>query len=520
MKLIKILQSAIQIKSDDKDFTNCHINDLIKISDGEVDLVTMISSLQCREEETPIEDDMALEMFDISQTKTIECAIIGSIVNGKFTSSIDRYPSTSVEAVMISSKEFSKMLQPKKTECFKIGTYAGYDTFAYVNGNKFYQRHACIVGNTGSGKSETVTKFIEEAAKNPGTNMIIFDIHGEYSGLSYVDNIKVGENFPFPIWLLGFGDMVTNILKLKEESATVAMSTLRKAYYHCCSGGGNESKPLCYRFSDILTLLKRMNEEMVGTGEIYKTGDKKGEEKVVKGDYNGKLSGIINTMETFYGDSRYAFLFEDKPQSYLFEAINRTMGVDKPVKNIDLSEVPHDIAILIIGAITKLTYNVQITKKDATPITLVCDEAHVYIPNDFQLSASQRRMVEIFENIAKEGRKFGITLFVASQRPSELNKTIMAQCANYIVMKLNNENDKSMMKGVMTEGSSGIIETTTMFSPGDCLIIGDAVPIPLKIKVELAKERPQAKTIEFWDEWKKERTAVDYEDCLNEYLRN
>ena len=159
-------------------------------------------------------------------------------------------------------------------------------------------------------------------------------------------------------------------------------------------------------------------------------------------------------------------------------------------------------------------------QKDARPITLVCDEAHVYIPTDFQLSAAQRRMVEIFENIAKEGRKFGITLFVASQRPSELNKTIMAQCANYIVMKLNNENDKSMMKGVVAEGSSGIIETTTMFSPGDCLIIGDAVPIPLKIKVELAKERPQAKTIEFWDRWKEERMVVDYTECLDEYLRN
>lgn len=520
MKLIKILQSAIQIKSDDSDFANCHINDLIKISDGEVDLVTMISSLQCREEEVPIEDDMALEMFDIPQTKTIECDIIGSIVNGKFTSSIDRYPSTSVEAEMISSKEFSKMLQSKKTECFKIGTYAEYDTPAYVNGNKFYQRHACIVGNTGSGKSETVAKFVEESAKNPGCNQIIFDVHGEYSQLSYVDNIKVGENFPFPIWLLGFGDMVSNILKLKEESATVAMSALRKAYHHCCSSGGDESKPLYYRFGDILTLLKRMNEEMVGTGEVYKTGDKKGEEKVVKGDYNGKLSGIINTMEAFYNDSRYEFLFEDKPQTYLFEVINRIMGGDKPVKNIDLSEIPHDIAIMIIGAITKLVYNVQITQKDARPITLVCDEAHVYIPTDFQLSASQRRMVEIFENIAKEGRKFGITLFVASQRPSELNKTIMAQCANYIVMKLNNENDKSMMKGVMAEGSSGIIETTTMFSPGDCLIIGDAVPIPLKIKVELAKERPKAKTIEFWDIWKNGRMAVDYTECLDEYLRN
>lgn len=519
MKLIKILQSAIQIKSDDKDFENCHINDLIKISDGEVDLVTMISSLQCREIDTDIKDDEAVEFIGISQAKTIECAIIGSVVNGKFTSSIDRYPSTSVEAEMISSKEFSRMLQPRKTECFKIGTYAGYDTPAYVNGNKFYQRHACIVGNTGSGKSETVTKFVEEAAKNHGTNMIVFDIHGEYSRLSYVDNIKVGKNFPFPIWLLGFVDMVSNILKLKEESATVAMSALRKAYYRHYPNA-NEGKPTYFNFEKVLSTIKGFNVEYAGTGEFYKTGDRKGEEKLVKGDYNGKLSGIINTMETFYSDSRYAFLFEDKPQTYLFEVINRIMGGDKPVKNIDLSEVPHDIAILIIGAITKLVYNVQITKKDATPITLVCDEAHVYIPADFQLSASQRRMVEIFENIAKEGRKFGITLFVASQRPSELNKTIMAQCANYIVMKLNNENDKSMMKGVMADGSSGIIETTTMFSPGDCLIIGDAVPIPLKIKVELAKERPQAKTIEFWDEWKKERTAVDYSECLDEYLRN
>lgn len=513
MKLIKILQSTIQIKSDDKDFANCHINDLIKISDGEVDLVTMISSLQCREEEVPIEDDMALEMFNIPQTKTIECAIIGSIVNGKFTSSIDKYPSTNVTAEMISSKEFSKMLQPKKSECFKIGTYAGYDAPAYVNGNKFYQRHACIVGNTGSGKSETVTKFVEEAAKIPGTNMIIFDIHGEYSPLSYVDSIKMGE-VPFPVWMLGFLDMAQNLLKIKEETATVVMSALRKCYKEHCPSG-NEAKPVRFSYDDILERMERLNSETVLDGYF-----KNGEPKIKNGEYNGKLSGVINSMKAKRDDRRYSFLFEECYQGYLLEFLNRIMGGDKPVKNIDLSEIPHDIAIMIIGAITKLIYNIQITQKNARPITLVCDEAHVYIPNDFQLSASQRRMVEIFENIAKEGRKFGITLFVASQRPSELNRTIMAQCANYIVMKLNNENDKSMMRGVMAEGSSGIIETTTMFSPGDCLIIGDAVPIPLKIKVDLAKERPQAKTIEFWDRWKEERMAVDYTECLDEYLRN
>ena len=520
MELIKATQKDVQIKSDEARFAECRVGDLMEIRDKKTKLITMISQLTSSDIETTIEEDEFLTDVGMESVKVIDCNILGSVINGKFTNAVDEHIYISnAKAKKITSKEFSSMLQPDISECFKIGAYAGYDTPAYVNGNSFYQRHACIVGNTGSGKSETVTKFVEEAAKNPGCNQIIFDVHGEYSQLSYVDNIKVGDNFPFPIWLLGFSDMVENILKLKEESATVAMSALRKAYYHCCSGGGNESKPLCYRFGDILVLLKRMNEEMVGTGEVYKTGDKKGEVKVVKGDYNGKLSGIINTMETFYSDSRYAFLFEDKPQTYLFEVINRIMGGDKPVKNIDLSEVSHDIAILIIGAITKLVYNVQITKKDATPITLVCDEAHVYIPADFQLSASQRRMVEIFENIAKEGRKFGITLFVASQRPSELNKTIFSQCENCVVMKLNNENDKSIVKQ-RVKGGSDIIDSTTMFSPGDCIIVGDAVPIPLKIKVELAKERPQAKTIQFWDEWKKERIAVDYTECLDEYLRN
>ena len=211
-------------------------------------------------------------------------------------------------------------------------------------------------------------------------------------------------------------------------------------------------------------------------------------------------------------------------QTKLFSVphIRHTRKGDYPLtdpKNIDLSEVPHDVAIPIIGVITKLVYEIQRTykSKDVNPVTLVCDEAHVYIPNDFSLSASQRRMVEIFENIAKEGRKFGVTLFPASQRPSELNKTIMAQCANFIVGKMNNENDKAMIKGMMPEGSESVIDETSMFSPGDVFVIGDAVPIPLKIHVALAEERPQSRTIAFWDRWKNAGT-IDITDATTKYI--
>lgn len=520
MKLVKILPSKIQIRTDDSEFKNARLNDLISVSDGEVELVTMITAITDNDVETQMDENTIMEELEQPSLKVIECSILGSVIDGEFKQQIDKFPNTNAEIKKMYAQEVMDILWDNPDGTFHLGHYAAYpDAVAWIDGNKFYQRHSCIVGNTGCGKSETVTKIVEETSKLPGANIVIFDIHGEYSQLSYVDSIKMGE-VPFPIWMLGFADMVANVLKVKEDS-TVVMSALRKAYYNQCPGG-RENKPTYFNFDIFYNELVCMNVEQVGTGEFYKSGDKAGMEKTTKGEYNGKLAGIINTIETLHEDKRYSFIFADVKcgQNYLSGFLNRIMGDDKPVKNIDLSGIPHDIAVLIIGAITKLIYNIQIIQKDARPITLVCDEAHVYIPTEFQLSAAQRRMVEIFENIAKEGRKFGITLFVASQRPSELNKTIMAQCANYIVMKLNNENDKSMIKGMMPSGSADVIETTTMFSPGDCLVVGDACPIPLKIHVELAKERPQSKTMDFWTEWDKERNSVDYAACLEEYLEN
>ena len=518
LKLVKILPDKIQIRTDDAEFANARLNDLISVSDGEVELVTMITAITDNDVETQMDDNAIMEELQQPSLKVIECSILGSVIDGEFKQQIDRYPSTDVVIEQVNYKKFVKMLYHDKKikPYFRLGRY--FNTCeAWIDGNKFYQRHSCIVGNTGCGKSETVTKIIEETAKLPGANIVIFDIHGEYSQLSYVDSIKMGE-VPFPIWMLGFADMAANVLKVKEDS-TVVMSALRKAYYKQCPNG-NENKPIKFNFDIFFDDLVDMNERPEKTGEFYKTGEKAGQEKTVKGEYNGKLFGILNTLDMLRNDKRYGFLFKETMPGYRQRMIDRIMGGEKPVKNIDLSGIPHDIAVLIIGAITKLIYNIQTMQKDARPITLVCDEAHVYIPTDFQLTAAQRRMVEIFENIAKEGRKFGITLFVASQRPSELNKTIMAQCANYIVMKLNNENDKSMIKGMMAAGSADVIETTTMFSPGDCLVVGDACPIPLKIHVELAKERPQSKTIDFWDEWSKERESLDYAACLKEYLEN
>ena len=183
MKLVKILSDKVQIRSDYKEFDDVRINDLVAVSDGDVELVTMVNALtdiDTEEDEEIGENDYILEH---SSTKMLECSIIGSVKNGTFYKVVDRYPTMKVSAHRISREEFASMLS-KYTDGFLLGEYTAYKFPAYVDGNKFFQRHACIVGNTGAGKSETVAKILEQVSKLPGANVIVFDIHGEYKELS------------------------------------------------------------------------------------------------------------------------------------------------------------------------------------------------------------------------------------------------------------------------------------------------------------------------------------------------
>ena len=204
-------------------------------------------------------------------------------------------------------------------------------------------------------------------------------------------------------------------------------------------------------------------------------------------------------------DKRYDFMTRAETQDYLYRFVHELYAIDdKNIKVLDLSGVPSEIAPVIIAVTAKLLYKVHLQqdRSKILPLNMICDEAHNYIPSsDFGLGASQRRLLDVFETIAKEGRKFGVSLTVISQRPSELNKTILSQCANYIVLKLSNEADKQIVRGMLPEGSQGVLSGVSLFRPGDCLVVGDSASIPLKIRVDLPGERPESNTISVWDEW-------------------
>lgn len=507
MQLVKIFGDRVQIRSDLKQLMDTKINDLLLLTDGKAQVVCSVAGITQSDVSFALDNgDDYLDEF--TGTNSIDCNIIGSLVNGRFENAIDNYPTTKVDISKIDLPLFEQMITHDKSTCFDIGRYASYDTRAFIDGNKFFRRHSAVIGNTGSGKSFTITTMLEKVAGLKGANVIVFDLHGEYGDLSFVKKIQFGRDFQFPFWLLSFSDIYSVFLKIKEETSNVQISALRKAFFKARESEESEDKPIYFNPEYFMAELERLNNEEENTGEFFKTGDRAGQAKTVKGEYNGKLSILVNLLHEKLIDERYSFMFGRSNQLYLNSLLDNILNInERNIKVIDLSNLPHEIVPVVIGVLAKLIYQMQLAQSSShrIPLNMVCDEAHVYIPSDnFKLGASQRRLLDIFEKIAKEGRKFGTSLTIVSQRPSELNKTITAQCANFLVLKMSNANDKLLIKDILSDGSKHIMDAVSLFKPGDGVIIGDCTPVPLKIKIDKPSEEPNSNTVNFWNIWSKE----------------
>lgn len=138
------------------------------------------------------------------------------------------------------------------------------------------------------------------------------------------------------------------------------------------------------------------------------------------------------------------------------------------------------------------------------PIALLCDEAHLYIPNKTSFTGADDVSIEIFERIAKEGRKYGVSLVVISQRPSEVNKTILSQCSNYISMRLTNADDQGVIKKLLPDNLGGLSELLPTLDTGEALVVGDASLIPSRIRIAEPKQKPNSGTVDFWNRWQED----------------
>ena len=415
---------------------------------------------------------------------------------------------------------------------------------AFLNGNKFFQRHAFIGGSAGAGKSWTTAKIIEQVAGLKSANSIIFDLHGEYSPLvgDGIEHFKVAGpgdvesgktiadgSIYLPYWLLSYEALVSLFVDRSDQNApNQAMIIAREvnvAKTKYLQDGGHQDvldnftidSPVPFDLASLLVSLNDINVEQV-------PGARAGSTKA--GEFNGKLSRMISRLENKVSDRRLGFLFQGGGDVLQFDYLNRLADAllgssgengTGGVKIIDFSEVPSDVLPLIVSLVARLSFSIQQwTPMDKRhPIALMCDEAHLYIPNRNLADSADEISIKIFERIAKEGRKYGLSLVVISQRPSEVNKTILSQCSNFVAMRLTNSDDQGVIKKLLPDSLGSFSDILPTLDTGEALVVGDASLLPSRIRIDEPVNKPNSGTIEFWQEWQDDvdsirlSTAVD-----------
>lgn len=402
---------------------------------------------------------------------------------------------------------------------------------AYLNGNKLFQRHAIVVGSTGSGKSWTTARMLEQVASLPNANAIVFDVHGEYapltgpgfrhlrvagpSVLDRAENLTAGVLY-LPYWLLGYEAMISMFVDRTDQNAPNQAMLMSRAIVDAkriyLTAGKHKDfldnftidSPIPFDLDWVLTELNRLNAEMIaGSG---------GRDK--QGDFHGRLSRLIQRLENKRTDRRLGFLFRGGKDTQAFDWLEKLVAAliagtkdqaDKKggVKIVDFSEVPSDVLPLIVSLVAKLAFSVQqwTTTKRRHPIALFCDEAHLYIPERSAAGGAGEISVEIFERIAKEGRKYGVGLVVISQRPSEVNRTVLSQCNNLITMRLTNGEDQGVVRRLLPDSLGGFGDLLPILDTGEALVVGDASLLPSRIRVAKPEQQPDSGTVDFWDRW-------------------
>ena len=452
--------------------------------------------------------------------------------NNIFKRTLNTVPSINADCFLLQGaglSDFMNIISTNSENPLTVGKYTiSEESNANLDGNKFFQRHAVIVGGTGSGKSWTVANILEKATKLKSINCLVFDLHGEYKPLKDLGNttlLKVAgpsdkpsdEGVIFlPYWLLSYEEIESLLLDRSDSNAPNQSRTLFdliiKYKKEILEDNDKQDvlnnftveSPIPYKIDEVLAELtyKDVDETQPGA----RAGTTKA------GALNGKLTRFIQRLKSKQSDKRLNFLFNSDSTlleyDWFLSLANNLLdfGNNKGLKIIDFSEVPSDILPLITGLIGRLVFSLQqwMEESQRHPIALFCDEAHLYIPASLK-GGMEEKGLQNFERIAKEGRKYGVSLVVISQRPSDVNKTILSQCGNFVAMRLTNPDDQNVIKRLFPDNLGDFSEMLPILDVGEGLIVGDASLLPSRVIIDKPTIKPSSATIDFWDEWNTEK---------------
>ena len=533
---------TIKIEKDEL-VNSVQVNQIVQVTSSKTNEKIIGLVTKILRKSSPLDNGAEEEMTDLSEN-TIKVNLVGTLKEKDgvkqhvFKRTLNTVPSLEAECFLLQGQElseFMKAISSGSSNPLTIGKYTiSEESLANLDGNKFFQRHAVIVGGTGSGKSWTVANILEKAANLKSVNVIVFDIHGEYTPLKDLPNsqlLKIAgpgdkpdkdQNLFLPYWLLSYEEMAAMLLDRSDTNAPNQSRALfdlilkeKRKTVNAANDVATEANltvesPVPYKILDVVSELKRLDVEMVPGAKTEK-----------QGPLNGKLTRFVQRLESKITDKRLNFLFngDDSLLAYdwIKELIERLLGFGNSngVKIIDFSEVPSDILPLITGLIARLIFTVQqwSDAEDRHPIAVFCDEAHLYLPVSASDSMDERGLRN-FERIAKEGRKYGVSLVVISQRPADVSKTILSQCGNFIAMRLTNPEDQYVIRRLFPDNLGDFAEMLPILDVGEGLVVGDASLLPSRVILDKPRIQPNSSTVDFWDKWSEDKKSSTWDKAV------
>jgi DNA helicase HerA-like ATPase len=521
----------------------------------------------------------------------IQTQPIGYIENGSFHRGAAIIPSPTEPAAIVEDKTIEIIYNSNKDFNFPFGTLVQNKSISLnIDANKFFGKHIALVGSTGSGKSCTVAKIIQDAVgitkkinkhsvNQKNAHIIIFDIHSEYKSAfnlhtdqKFSLNVLDADSLKLPYWLMNSEELETLFIEGNEGNHHNQVSQFKRAvilnkerHNPTLKDKVNYDTPVYFDIQEIFNYISNLNNLTTysASGKTFlatlpdtkkefsieklwekidfeeSTGNGKHETLGVKvskhGGFNGEFDRFVSRLETKLSDKRLQFILNpQKSDKQTFRTADFTdilkqfLGyLDKSnITIIDLSGIPFEVLSITVSLVSRLVFDFAFhyskirhgkDMQNDIPFMIVCEEAHNYIPKTggAEYKASRKSL----ERIAKEGRKYGLSLMVVSQRPSEVSETIFSQCNNFISLRLTNINDQNYIKGLMPENSNAIADILPNLGDGECLIVGDATLMPSVVKLELPDPEPKSQSVKFQDEWQKEWQDVIFDDIVKRWKK-
>ena len=423
----------------------------------------------------------------------------GRLIN--FKRGITSYPIPGNRVFPVTASDLKQMFAADERPHIEIGTvYPTRDVRAALYIDALLGKHFALLGSTGTGKSTSAALIMHRICDMaPEGHIVMIDPHGEYSaafkGNGELFNV---DNLAMPYWLMNFEEhcevfITSSGADRQQDSDILAKCLLHARSKNRAAEGLTKltvDSPIPYTLSD---LTNAITHEM---GLLNKATD------------TAPFMRLKTKIDELKADSRYSFMFSgmlvaDSMAGFISK-IFRLPAKGKPISIVDVSGVPSDITSVVVAVLSRLVFDYAIWSRNELqrPILLICEEAHRYVPADKTSNGQAAR--KILERIAKEGRKYGVSLGLITQRPSDLAEGVLSQCGTIVCMRLNNDRDQAFVKSAMPEGARGFIDVIPALRNRECNVCGEGVSIPIRVAFDdLERDRrPASSDPAFSELWK------------------